>query len=60
MRMDNGSYRQVYLEECKCKMKKTKITKFINSEPESESGSELESDAELEARLKCDPDSDPE
>ena len=59
MRMDKKNYGQVYLGECQCKMKKTKITKFINTELESESGSELGSDAELEARLKSDPDSDP-
>ena len=35
---------QVYLEECKYKPKKIKMTKFIDTELESES--ELESDTE--------------
>ena len=34
MRMIKRSYPQVYLEECKYRMKKTKITKFINTELE--------------------------
>ena len=45
---------QVYLEECKYKIKKIKMYKFINTELEPDSESELESDAELEARLKSD------
>ena len=40
---------QVYLE-CKYKMEKTKMTKFIEAELESESESELESDIELELK----------
>ena len=46
MRMEKKNYPQVYLEECKYKIKKTKITKFIEAELESE----LESDIELELR----------
>ena len=46
MRMEKKNYPQVYLEECKYKMKKTKMTKFINAGLESES--ESESDMELE------------
>ena len=34
-------YPQVYLEECKCKIKKMKMFKFINTELKSESESEL-------------------
>ena len=52
MRMEKKNYPQVYLEECKYKMKKTKMTKVIETELKSKSGSELESDIELE--LKCD------
>ena len=44
------NYPQVYLEDYKYKTKKTKMTKFINTELESESESELESDAELESK----------
>ena len=57
-RMEKKFYRQVYLEECKYKMKKTKVTKFIEAELESESGSELESGTELEAKLESDSDSE--
>ena len=46
MRMKKMNYLQVYLEECKHKIKKIKISKFINTEIKSESESELESDAE--------------
>ena len=52
MRMEKKSYPQVYLEECKGKMKKTKMTKFIETKLKSESESELESDIEL--KLKSD------
>ena len=48
MRMEKKNYLQVYLEECKYRVKKTKITKFIKAELESESEPELESDIELE------------
>ena len=56
MRMEKNNYLQIYLEECKYKMKKTKMTKFIEAELESESESELESDIELELKpeLECD------
>ena len=54
MRMEKKNYLQVYLEECKYRMKKTKMTKFIEAElkSESESESELESDIELEFDTK--------
>ena len=42
MRMEKRNYPQVYLEECKKKMKKTKISKFIEVKPKSESESESE------------------
>ena len=48
MRMEKKNYPPVYLEECKHKMKKTKMAKFINTELESESESELESDMQLD------------
>ena len=48
MRMEKKIYPQVYLEECKYRIKKTKLTKFIEAELESESESELESGIELE------------
>ena len=54
MRMEKESYPQVYLEECKYKVKKIKMSKFINTELESESESELEPDTELDAKLESD------
>ena len=51
MRVENKNYPQVYLEECKYKIKQTKMTNFIKAELESDldsdSESELESDTEL-------------
>ena len=52
MKMEKKNYPQVYLEECKYKIKKIKMSKFINTELESES--ELESDTALESKLKTD------
>ena len=46
MRIEKKNYPQVYLEECKYKPTKIKITKFIDNELESESESELEFDTE--------------
>ena len=60
VRMEKKNYPQVYLEECKYKSKKIKMSKFINTEleSESESGSESESDAELEAKSELEVDSE--
>ena len=52
MKMEKKNYPQVYLEECKYKIKKIKMSKFIITELESES--ELESDTALESKLKTD------
>ena len=52
MRMEKKNYPQVYLEECKYKMKKKKMSKFINTEFESESEPESK-----KARLEFDSDS---
>ena len=49
MRMEKN-YPQVYLGECNYKSKKIKMTKFINTELESD----LESDTELESKLEPD------
>ena len=40
MRMEKKNYPQVYLEECKYKIKKTRMAKFINTELKSDSESE--------------------
>ena len=58
MRMKKKKYLQVYLEECKYKIKKTKMNNFIKIELESESESELESDIEL--KLKSELESETE
>ena len=62
MRMEKKNYPQVFLEDCKNIIKKTKISKFINTELESESESESEStsDAKLMAKLESTSDSDSE
>ena len=56
MRMEKNNYSHVYLEECKYKMKKTKMTKFINTELESES--ESESNTKLELKYESEPDTE--
>ena len=56
MRMEKKNYPQVYLEECKYKIKKTKMTTFINTELESES--ESESDIELQRRSELESDTE--
>ena len=54
MRMEKKNFPQVYLEECKYKIKKIKMSRFINTELDSDSDSR--SDAELMAKLKSDSD----
>ena len=62
--IDKKNHPQVYLEECKYRIKKTQMSKFINTELKSDSESELEveskSDTELMAKLKSSSDSDSE
>ena len=60
MRMKKKNYPQIYLEECKYRVKKAKLVKFIEAKLESDSGSELEPNTELKAELKSDSDSDSE
>ena len=50
MRMEKKNYAQVFLDEFKYKMKKTKMAKSIEAELESES--ESESDWELESDIE--------
>ena len=47
---------QVYLEECKYRMKKSKMPKFIEAELKSESESELDSDTEWESKSELESD----
>ena len=48
MRMDKKYFPQVYLEECKYKIKKIQMPRFVNTELESDSDSEEEAEAESE------------
>ena len=50
VRKDKKNYPQVYLEECKYKIGKIQMPRFINAELKSES--ESESDTELMTELK--------
>ena len=56
IRMEKKNYPQVYFEESKYKMKKTKNTKFIHTELKSEL--ELESDTKLESNSDLESDSE--
>ena len=62
MKMDKKNYPQVYLEECKYRVKKIQMSRFINAELESDSESDSEaeskSDTELMAKLESNSDSD--
>ena len=54
MKMDKKNYPQVYLEECKYKVKKMRMSRFISAELESDS----DSDPELMAKLESNSDSE--
>ena len=56
MKMDKKYFPQVYLGECKYKIKKIQMSRFINTELDLDSDSESESDDELMAKLKSDSD----
>ena len=56
MRMEKKNFPQVYLEECKYKIKKIQMSRFINTELDSDSESDSEPDDELMAKLKSDSD----
>ena len=58
MRMEKKNYPQVYLQEFKYKINKTKMTNFIKAESEWESESESKSDTELMAKLESASDSE--
>ena len=50
MRKEKKNYPQVYLEECKHRIKKAKMTKFIETEPKSELESESEPGLESDTK----------
>ena len=70
IKIDKKNYPQVYLEECKYRLKKIQITRFINTELRSDSNSNssgLDSEKvgskshnQLMAKLQSDPDNDSE
>ena len=54
MRMEKQNNPLVYLEECKYRLKKTKMTNFIKVELESESESKFDVELELKSELESD------
>ena len=51
MRMDKKNYQQVYLEECKYRVKKIQMSRFISTELESDSDSDSEAESKSETEL---------
>ena len=58
MKMNENYFLQVYLEECKYKIKKIQMSRFINAELESDSELDSESDDELKSDSDSDSDND--
>ena len=58
MKMDKKYFPQVYLEECKYKIKKIQISRCINAELDLDSKSDSESDDELKSDSDNDSDND--
>ena len=58
MRMEKKIYSQFYLEECKYRIKKMQMSRFMNTELKSESEPESKSDTELMAKLESASDSE--
>ena len=56
IKMENKYFPQVYLEECKYKIKEMQMSRFINTELDLDS----EWDDQLMAKLKSDSDNDSE
>ena len=53
MRMDKKNDPQVYLEECKYRVKKIKMSWFISAKLESDSDSEAESKSDFQVSILC-------
>ena len=62
MRIEKKNHPQVYLEQCKYRIKKIQMSRFINTElkSESESESEPESESDIELMTKLESNSDTE
>ena len=58
MRMDKKNYPQVYLEECKYKIKKIQMSRFINVELDLDSDNELKYDNDSDSDSDSDNDND--
>ena len=56
--MEKKNHLQVYLEELKYRIKKTQMSRFINTELKSESESESESGTELMTKLESTSDTE--
>ena len=54
MRIDKKKHLQVYLEECKYRVKKIHMPRFINTELKSDSDSDLDSEPDSEVESKSD------
>ena len=54
MKMEKKNYPPAYLEDCKYRVKKTKMTNFTKAELESESESESDIELELKSELESD------
>ena len=52
LRMNKKNYPQVYLEECKYKIKKIHTSRFINTELETDSESDTETDSNSNTRTE--------
>ena len=48
IRMNKNNYPQVYLEQCKYKIKKIQTPRFIDTELETDSEPDLETESELD------------
>ena len=58
MKMNKKYFPQIYLEECKYKIKKTQMSRFINAELDSDSESESDSDDDSDDDSDNDSDND--
>ena len=60
MRIDKKNHPQVYLEECKYKVKKAQMSRFISAELKSDSESSDSDSQKIDNELKSDSDNDSE
>ena len=58
MKIEKKNYPQVYLEECKYRVKKIQMSRFISAEVDSDSDSESKSDTELKSESEVESDTE--